>query len=72
MTTIIEAIYENGVLKLTHPLPLPDESHVFVTITTNAPSNEDERTAWLNHSAQQLERAWEIPADDVFNELLEK
>ena len=32
MTTTVEAIYENGKLLLPRPLPLPEKSHVQVTI----------------------------------------
>lgn len=37
MTTTVEAIYEDGKLLLPKPLPLPDKSHVQVTIES-APS----------------------------------
>jgi predicted DNA-binding antitoxin AbrB/MazE fold protein len=34
MTITIEAIYENGVLKLAEPLPLKDQEKVTVTVQT--------------------------------------
>ncbi len=67
MTTTIEAIYENGKLVLSKPLPLPEKAHVRVTIETDG-----ERAAWLEVSEKSLMRTWDNPDDDVFNELLKK
>ena len=73
MTTTVEAIYENGTLKLPRPLPLEEKAQVVVTIQTKADFNEaDQRKAWLKHSEETLTKAWNNPADDVFNELLDK
>jgi len=73
MTTTVEAIYEQGTLKLTSPLPLEEKTQVVVTIQTKAPLGEaDERESWLKKSEETLTRAWDDPADDVFNELLDK
>ena len=73
MTTTVEAIYENGSLKLSSPLPLPERTHVTVTIRSDAAPLEDpERTAWLKLSEESLTKAWENPKDDVFNELLQE
>jgi predicted DNA-binding antitoxin AbrB/MazE fold protein len=73
MSTIVEAIYENGKLVLRHPLPLPEKSHVLVTIETgNAGLTDAERAAWLKLSERSLMKAWDNADDDVFNELLEK
>jgi len=68
MTTTIEAIYENGKLILPRPLPLPEKSHVRLTIE----SGDTEREAWLKLSEESLTKAWDNPDDDVFNELLAK
>ena len=68
MTTTIEAIYENGKLILPRPLPLPEKSHVRLTIE----SGDTEREAWLTLSEDSLTRAWDNTDDDVFNELLSK
>jgi predicted DNA-binding antitoxin AbrB/MazE fold protein len=67
MTTTVEAIYENGRLVLSHPLSLPEKSHVRVTIESDL-----EREAWLKLSEEALAKAWDNDADDVFNELLTK
>ena len=73
MTTTVEAIYEDGVLKLPRRLPLPDKSHVKVTIESDAVGNENvERSAWLKLSEEALFRTWDNSDDDVFNELLKK
>ena len=73
MTTTVEAIYENGTLKLPSPLPLPEKAHVIVTIQSDtAPKDDSEHTAWLKLSEETLTKAWDNPDDDVFNELLQK
>jgi len=69
MTTTVEAIYENGTLKLPRLLPLRAQAHVVVTIQTKEASDEaNERQAWLKKSEETLTKAWDNPADDVFNE----
>jgi hypothetical protein len=68
MTTTVEAIYEQGKLLLPHPLSLPEQSHVRVTIE----SGDLEREAWLKLSAESLLKTWGNADDDVFNELLAK
>jgi len=73
VTTTVEAIYENGTLKLARPLPLEEKSHVVVTVRTTAdPNEEQERQEWLSRSEEVLTKAWQNPADDVFNELRDK
>jgi predicted DNA-binding antitoxin AbrB/MazE fold protein len=73
MTTTVEAIYEDGVLKLSRRLPLPEKAHVKVTIDSGRVAGEDtERSAWLKLSEEALTATWENPADDVFNELLQR
>jgi predicted DNA-binding antitoxin AbrB/MazE fold protein len=73
MTTTVEAIYEDGVLKLPGRLPLPERTHVKVTIdSTTAHCQDIERDAWLKLSEEALTVTWDNPKDDVFNELLQK
>jgi predicted DNA-binding antitoxin AbrB/MazE fold protein len=73
MTTTVEAIYEDGVLKLSRRLPLPEKARVKVTIDSGTDRYEDiERSAWLKLSENVLTATWENPDDDVFNELLQK
>jgi predicted DNA-binding antitoxin AbrB/MazE fold protein len=73
MTTTVEAIYEDGVLKLPRRLPLPEKAHVKVTIDSGTVACEDsERSAWLKLSEEALTTTWENPDDDVFNELLQR
>lgn len=73
MTTTVEAIYENGMLKLPAPLPLPERAHVTVTIQSEAAVPPDaERGAWLKLSEESLTKTWDNPDDDIFNELLKK
>lgn len=68
MTKTLEAIYENGVLRLPEPLPLPEKSHVTVTIES---TDDAERDAWMKVCEDKLASAW-VDDDDVFNELLAK
>lgn len=68
MTKTLEAIYENGVLRLPGPLPIPERSHVTVTIQT---SGDEERETWLKVSEDKLAHAWDS-SDEVFNALLKK
>lgn len=73
MTTTVEAVYENGTLKLQGVLPLPDQTHVLVTIQSDLASGFDpERAAWLRVSEESLRKAWDNPDDEIFNELLQK
>jgi predicted DNA-binding antitoxin AbrB/MazE fold protein len=67
MITTIDAIYENGKLLLKQPLPLPEHSHVRVTIDSDL-----EREAWLKLSGESLTKVWDNDADDIFNDLLQK
>jgi hypothetical protein len=69
--TTVEAIYENGKLVLSHPLPLQEKAHVLVTIHSEAGA-DTERAAWLAAAEESLMKAWNNPDDDVFNELLSK
>jgi predicted DNA-binding antitoxin AbrB/MazE fold protein len=68
MTKTLEAIYENGVLKLPGPLALPEKSHVTVTIQV---ADDEERETWLKVCEDKLAQTWDA-SDDVFNELLKK
>ena len=72
MTTTVEAIYEGGKLVLPGPLPLPDKSHVMVTIETQMPESDAERAAWLEASEQSLMKTWDNSADDIFNEFAQE
>jgi hypothetical protein len=73
MTTRVNAVYENGMLRLPGPLPLPEKAHVWVTIQTDPQEYpEPERGAWLRLSEEALTKTWDNSDDDVFNELLAK
>jgi predicted DNA-binding antitoxin AbrB/MazE fold protein len=64
----MDAIYENGAIKLPGPLPLPEKSRVTVTIQTTP---DEERETWMKVCEDKLAQAW-VDSDDVFNELLKK
>lgn len=70
MSTTLEAIYEDGLLRLAQPLPLPSQSRVTVTVESH--DEDPERQHWLAVSEAALLKTWDNPADDVFNELLAK
>jgi predicted DNA-binding antitoxin AbrB/MazE fold protein len=70
MSTTLEAIYEDGHLRLASPLPLPN--HARVTVTVQTPEVDAERQAWLKVSEAALMKTWDNPEDDVFNALLKK
>ena len=72
MTTTLEAIYENGKLTLPQALPLPERTHVVITIKIEETGTDGERAAWLKLSEDSLAKTWNNPDDDVFNELLKK
>src|SRR3974377_1532960 len=73
MTTTVEALYEDGMLKLPRRLPLPEKAHVKVTIDSGTAEGEDtERGAWLKLSKDALTATWANPDDDVFNEILQR
>ncbi len=68
MTTAVDAVYEDGVLRPLQPLSLPEHTHVRVSVET-LPEDSD-RAAWLAQSESRLREVWDNEADDVFNELL--
>lgn len=67
MTTTVEAIYENGVLKPVAPISLPEHTRVQLTIETDS-----DQKAWLKESEVSLAKVWDNDADDVFNELRDR
>jgi predicted DNA-binding antitoxin AbrB/MazE fold protein len=72
VSTTVEAIYENGKLILPQSLPLPEHTHVRVTIETNDISSDEERAAWSRLSEESLSKTWGNQGDDIFNDLLKK
>ena len=66
MSQVVEAIYENGVLRPLAPLHLPENARVRVAVE----SSDDERGEWLTQSQRTLTKVWDNSADDVFNDLL--
>ena len=66
MTQVVEAIYENGVLRPLAPLQLAENTPVRVAVD----SSDDERAEWLAQSQRTLTTVWDNSADDVFNDLL--
>lgn len=64
-TLIIEAIYENGVLKPVQPLPLQEREHVRITV--ESPSNLVRATAGMIActDTQLIERIALDPIEDL-------
>lgn len=71
MTTVVDAVYEQGWLKPLKPLLLPEHVHVQLTLTAET-ADGVERQEWLDQSERTLMKVWDNSADDVFNELLQK
>ena len=71
MTTVVDAVYERGWLKPLKPLLLPEHARVQLTVTAET-ADSTERQEWLVQSERTLLRVWDNPADDVYNELLQK
>jgi len=71
MTTVVDAVYEQGWLKPLTPLVLPEHARVQLTLTAET-TDDAERQEWLAQSERKLLRVWDNPADDVYNELLQK
>ncbi len=69
MTTVVDAVYEQGWLKPLTPLVLPEHTRVQVTVTSEL-SDDIGRQEWLAQSERMLLKAWDNPADDIYNELL--
>lgn len=71
MTTVVDAVYEQGWLKPLKPLLLPEHARVQLTLTAET-ADDTGRKEWLAQSERTLMKVWDNPADDVFNELLQK
>ena len=47
MSTVVDAVYEDGVFKPVHPVDLKDKTKVHLVIeTTSAPAEDDDPTGW--------------------------
>jgi len=56
MTTNLKAIYENGVLRLEEPLPLPEGAEVDVTVSLNETENG-------KHAQETADQSWDALID---------
>jgi predicted DNA-binding antitoxin AbrB/MazE fold protein len=68
MITVVEAVYEDGCLRLPGPLPLRE--HTRVSVSVSPLNKRTERDEWLAQSECRLREVWDNKADDVYNELL--
>ena len=69
MSAKVDAIYEDGLLRLAQPLALPNHAKVTVTVDLAGEPADAERAEWLAASEASLRKTWDNEADDVFNEL---
>ena len=47
MSTVVDAVYEDGVFKPEHPVDLKDKTKVHLVIeTTSPPAEDDDPTGW--------------------------
>ncbi len=60
MSTAIDAIYENGLLRPLAPLPFPENARVHLSVELVA--NDAERAAWLAQSERSLTATWDNDA----------
>jgi predicted DNA-binding antitoxin AbrB/MazE fold protein len=65
MSTTIEAVYENGVLRLSKPLPLKESEKVLVTVEPQ--QNWSERTAGLLKWTGDAEVLRQVVEEDEFS-----
>ena len=65
MSITVEAVYENGVLKLTQPVPLKDNEKVRITI--EAVSSWADRTAGMIQWSGDVETLERIAIDSEFD-----
>jgi predicted DNA-binding antitoxin AbrB/MazE fold protein len=68
MTATIDAIYEDGHLRLLKAISLPEHTQVRVHLQTVG--DDSERAEWLAQGERSLLKTWDNEADDVYNELL--
>ena len=68
MTIAVQAVYEEGKLRLLEPLELAE--HTVVRISLETWQDDMERRAWLDQGQRSLMRVWDNTADDIYNDLL--
>ena len=68
MITVVEAVYEDGCLRLPEPLPLRE--HTRVTVSVSPLDDRSERDEWLMQSERRLREVWDNQADNVYNDLI--
>jgi predicted DNA-binding antitoxin AbrB/MazE fold protein len=70
MAITVEAIYENGVLKPSHPLPLKDKEKVHVTLHTDADVQDALAAVERSYGLLQWNGDWDtlrrVALDDEF------
>ncbi len=68
MTIAVQAVYEEGKLRLLEPLELAE--HTVVRISLETWQDDMERRAWLDQGQRSLMRVWDNTADDIYTDLL--
>lgn len=68
MTKEVNAVYEDGKLRLLDPLDLADQAVVLVSV--EPVSDDMEREEWHAQSRRSLMDLWDNEADGLYNALL--
>ena len=67
MLSTHQAIVHNGEIKLLEQIDLPEGTKVLITVL-----QDDESDFWVAASQSSLEKIWDNPEDDIYEQLLEK
>ncbi|MCZ6680682.1 MAG: antitoxin family protein [Candidatus Poribacteria bacterium] len=62
-----QAVVRDGAIKLLEQVDLPEGTKVLVTVL-----QDDRDDFWIAASQSSLEKIWDNPEDDVYEELLER
>jgi hypothetical protein len=65
MLNTARAIIKQGRVELLNPIEIPEGTEVLVTF--NVPDDKD---FWLGVSQSALDKIWNNPADDIYEQLL--
>ncbi len=67
MLSTHQAIVHNGEIKFLEQVDLPEGTKVLITVL-----QDDESDFWVAASQSSLEKIWDNPEDDIYEQLLEK
>ena len=67
MLSAHQAIVYNGEIKLLEQIDLPEGTKLLITVL-----KDDESDFWLAASQSSIEKIWDNPEDDIYEQLLER